>query len=228
MIGLPTQEEPAGYRIRTFQRAVDPDDRDGALVLESPDDDMIAMAVVDVIAETSLTVSVVDQVCATIVDKPSQLKSPLQLLESLNRQLCGTPGLGFVSLLVAVLDTRRHRLTISNAGGFPGSKRTKQGSLSDLGVEGIGLPVGMDPGMQWECIENSVEIGDTLILMGVGMVTSLGVDNNKEPTEQINKMVAAGGGVDAIAQRFEQALDQLTDPEQVLADQIYVLIERLF
>ena len=137
MIGPPSRKDPAGYRTRTFEHSMSAD-RDGALFWESLDEDDTAVVVLDVIAETTVSGNIVDQVRETLSDEPLCLKSPLQLLEMLNRRLCNASWRSFASLLVVVLDAKRHRLTVANPGEYPVLKRTNQG-ICALTVAGCRL-----------------------------------------------------------------------------------------
>ena len=91
------------------------------------------------------------------------------------------------------------------------------------------MPIGIDHETKWECVDHSIEVGDTLFFMSGGMATALDVKDSKEPgIERICEMTMVGGDVDVIAQRLEQALDEHSDPEAVNGDRIFVLIERSF
>jgi serine phosphatase RsbU (regulator of sigma subunit) len=226
MISMQTERVPNGYRIRSLVQEVGKS-RDGALYQQRLDDDVTAFAVIDVTTEPMVTRNYLEEIIETLADEPDLLRSPPVVFESLNRRLCDDPTPVFASILAAALDVATHRLTFSNAGSHPVFKRRKNGQIDNLGVDGIGFPLGIDHGFQWQRGDSEVEIGDTLLMLGVGMETALDTDSQSLGIDRMLEIYSSGGGVDEVALRIENAIAQHADPDAIESDRVAVLIERV-
>lgn len=227
MIAMRKEFEPNGYRVRSLVQEVGKR-RDGALYQQRLDDDVTAFAVIDVTTESMVTRNYLDEIIETFADEPDLLRSPLVVFESLNHQFCDDPMPVFASILVVSLDVATHRLTFSNAGLHPVVKRRKNGQIDDLGVDDIGLPLGIDNGFEWQRGDCEVEIGDTLLMLGAGMATALDTDSQSLGIDRMLEIDSSGGGVDEVALRIENAIAaQHAEPHATESDRVGVLIERV-
>jgi serine phosphatase RsbU (regulator of sigma subunit) len=226
MISMRKEREPNGYRVRSLVQEVGKS-RDGALYQWQLDDDVTAFAVIDVTTEPMVTRNYVEEIIETLADNPDLLRSPPVVFESLNHRFCDDPMPVFASILVVSLDVATHRLTFSNAGSHPVYRRRKNGQIDDLGVDDIGFPLGIDHGLEWQRGDCEVEIGDTLLMLGVGMETALDTDSQSLGIDRMLEIYSSGGGVDEVALRIENAIAQHADPDAIESDRVGVLIERV-
>ena len=198
-----------------------------SLYQQQLDDDVSAFAIIDVTAEPMVTRNYLDEIIETFAEEPELLRSPPVVFESLNHRLCDDPTPLFASILVVSLDVSTHRINYSNAGLQPFYKRRKNGKIDDLDIDGIGLPLGIDYGLQWQRGDCEVEIGDALLMLGIGMATALDTDNQSLGIDRLFENYSRGGGVDEVALRIENAIAQNADPYAIESDLVCVLIERI-
>ncbi len=93
----------------------------------------------------------------------------------LNTQLCdGMPSGRFVTLALIRLDLRRHRYTFANAGHLPPLRRHADGTASYLSHDRSNLPIGIDPSVEYESVEGTLEPDDSLILFTDGVNEAIG------------------------------------------------------
>ncbi|MGI9473376.1 MAG: SpoIIE family protein phosphatase [Rubripirellula sp.] len=225
MISMRNERAPNGYQIRSLVQEVGKC-REGALYQQRLEDDVTAFAVIDVTTEPMVTGNYVDDIIETLADDPGQLRRPLAVFESLNRRYCDDPVPVFAHVLAAAIDERTHRLTFSNAGLHPVFLRRKNGQLDHLGVDGIGLPLGIDRGSQFHCGDCDLEIGDMLMMLGVGMATALDTEDELG-IDRILKIYSSGDGVDEVALQIELAIAQQTDQDVIESDRIGLLLQRV-
>ena len=108
----------------------------------------------------------------------------------------------FATLIVVVLDPRRHVATVCNAGHLPGFLRSPSGGVSMV-ADGLGgLPLGMaGPGACFETCEMSLPPGATLVLFTDGISEALDHDQVCYGFDRLEAALQAGGAGAADAGR---------------------------
>jgi serine phosphatase RsbU (regulator of sigma subunit) len=108
----------------------------------------------------------------------------------------------FATLVVVVLDPRRHVATICNAGHLPGFLRGPSGGVTMV-ADGLGgLPLGMaDPGACFETCEMPLPPGATLVLFTDGISEALNRDQECYGFDRLEATLQAGGAGAADAGR---------------------------
>jgi len=108
----------------------------------------------------------------------------------------------FATLVVAVLDPRRHVATLCNAGHLPGFLRTAAGEVGTV-ADGLGgLPLGMaGPAAQFQTCQVPFEPGATLVLFTDGISEALDHEQGCYGFERLDAALRAGAGGAADAGR---------------------------
>lgn len=97
----------------------------------------------------------------------------------------------FATLVVAVIDPGSHRLSIVNAGHMPPLLRTAAGSVTAIGVEASGLPLGVDPEQSYRATDVEMPAGATLVCYTDGISEALDHAQRPYGFERLNRVIAA-------------------------------------
>lgn len=97
----------------------------------------------------------------------------------------------FATLVVAVVNRDSHRLSIVNAGHMPPLLRTAAGSVTAVGVEASGLPIGVDPEQSYRATEVEMPAGATLVCYTDGISEALDHTQRPDGLERLNRVIAA-------------------------------------
>jgi len=100
----------------------------------------------------------------------------------------------FVTLVVAVLDPRRHVATICNAGHLPAYLREPSGAVRAVADELGGLPLGMDAAASYRSCEVAIAPGGTLVLFSDGISEALDHEHRCYGLERIAGVLRAARG----------------------------------
>ena len=97
-----------------------------------------------------------------------------QAMARLNRAFCDSGWEDrFVTIVLAVLDPRRHEVTMANAGHLPPLWRHAAGGIEPVGLAESGLPLGVDRNAEYAPFALSFAPGDSLILYTDGITEAL-------------------------------------------------------
>ena len=108
----------------------------------------------------------------------------------------------FATLVVAVLDPRRHVATICNAGHLPAFLRSPTGDVSTVADDLGGLPLGMaGPGASFQTCEVPLPPGATLVLFTDGISEALDHEQACYGFERVEAALRGGGPAAAEAGR---------------------------
>lgn len=121
----------------------------------------------------------------------------------------------FATLVVAVFDPTRHRLSVVNAGHMPPLLRTAAGSVTAIGVEAAGLPLGVDPEHVYAATDVEVPAGATLVCYTDGISEALDHAQRPYGFERLTRIVA-----EATAAAGDVGRRILADVERHAAGQI--------
>ncbi len=96
--------------------------------------------------------------------------SPAEVLTRVNRHVCnGGIDSRFVTMILAELDTQRHRITLANAGHEAPLIRRASGIVERLEMPGSGLPLGIVADQAYAPISLDLEPGEILVLHSDGL-----------------------------------------------------------
>ena len=97
----------------------------------------------------------------------------------------------FATLMVAVFDPGAHRVSLVNAGHLPPLLRTAEGSVTAIGTEAAGLPLGVDPEHTYRETAVDVPPGATLVCYTDGISEALDHAQRPYGFERLTRVVAA-------------------------------------
>jgi len=121
----------------------------------------------------------------------------------------------FATFVAAVIDPRTHRATLVNAGHLPAYVRDAKGSVTAVGPEQGGLPLGMAAEWEYRASEIAIEPGTTLVFFTDGISEAMDVEDRLYGLERLEAQVGKpGGSPEEIGRRI------LTDVERHTAGQI--------
>ncbi|HVW00247.1 MAG TPA: SpoIIE family protein phosphatase [Planctomycetaceae bacterium] len=142
------------------------------------------------------------------------------VLTELNAGLA-TCGLGhrFVTFVAAVLDPRRHEVTIVNAGHIPPLRVRPTGEVELVGGEASGLPLGIRQDHQYKQFTLPLEPGDTLVFFTDGVTEAMSDDDEMYGMARLRRVVAEpqgsvhelGSGLIADVENFSGGRPQCDD-----------------
>ncbi len=96
----------------------------------------------------------------------------------------------FVTMVVAVIDPRLHRLTLVNAGHMPPLLRDAAGKVSEIGGEQAGLPVGVIEDYEYESFECDFNPGDFVTIYTDGFSEAMNSQRELYGLERIECIIA--------------------------------------
>ena len=100
-------------------------------------------------------------------------------LSHLNTEIASS-GLGyrFITFVLAILDYEANTITIANAGHLPPLCRKSDGSISHLGVNETGMPLGIAKEQHYEQLEIALEPDDTILFYTDGVTEAMNEKND--------------------------------------------------
>jgi len=99
---------------------------------------------------------------------------PSQAVARLNRAFCDSVWEDrFVTMVLAVLDPRRHEVTVVNAGHLPPLLRRGRNAVSPIGVGDAGLPVGVKREADYKEVKMQLAPGEALVLYTDGITEAM-------------------------------------------------------
>lgn len=214
------------YRTARFHQSAGQDLDAYALLNRSPGGATVFI-IADVADQTILPSRALPDFENSIDSNQTLLDAPLEILSLMNRRLCKDPLTSFATVVVAMIDHERDRLVVSNAGGHPALIRSHDGDLVELGTEGIGLPLGIASACSWEVTEATLEVGDSVLILGAGMVSAFDTRDEQEGLNIICEVLKQVGDANEIAEQLGKMLESHTAPDAIDCDRVFAVIERL-
>ncbi|MFM7161721.1 MAG: SpoIIE family protein phosphatase [Planctomycetaceae bacterium] len=127
--------------------------------------------------------------------------SPAQAMSELNQRFAdGSLGHRFITMLMLTVRPGSSELTMVNAGHPPPLLRSADGTVSSLGIQCSGLPVGIEPGPSYQQSRFELRPGDTLLLFTDGVTDAENPERRWFGLERLKEMFARAG----------------TDPESII------------
>jgi serine phosphatase RsbU (regulator of sigma subunit) len=98
-------------------------------------------------------------------------------MEGLNEEF-STSGVGhrFVTCILAVLDLKTHRITLSNAGHLPPILRHSGGEVEQIEQKSAGFPLGVERDYEYSQVEFELQPGDSMLLYTDGTSEAVNAD----------------------------------------------------
>ncbi len=132
-------------------------------------DGRIGILVADAEGHSSPAAVLMAMTCALFYSCDGDLGDPVQVLDYLNRHLCGLAEPSFVTALYAVYDPRHQSLTVGRAGhGYPIIYETASGRAREWSLPGV-MPLGIDAFSAVPVVEVQLHPGDRCLLYTDGI-----------------------------------------------------------
>ncbi|MCH9655278.1 MAG: SpoIIE family protein phosphatase [Planctomycetes bacterium] len=91
-------------------------------------------------------------------------------VEAINDHMCDSAVEGrFVTYVLAILDTRKHHVSLVNAGHMSPMILKPDGSIDEFPEESIGMPIGVMEGFPYEVVERDLAPGEIVVLFTDGV-----------------------------------------------------------
>lgn len=116
----------------------------------------------------------------------------------------------FITAAILSYDPRTHILRYANAGHPPVILKTPQGELLELS-HNSGIPLGVDPGWQWQNTELQIEAGSVLVSYTDGLTEALSPEGKQFGSERFKDVIAQTNGT---AKDYQNALVQAVQQHQ--------------
>lgn len=97
----------------------------------------------------------------------------------------------FVTMLAAVINPTTSELTMVNAGHMAPFLRRRDGSVTDIGEEAAGLPLGVSEGYEYESYTHKVEPGDLLTIFTDGFSEAMNSDGELYGLERLKEQLSS-------------------------------------
>jgi serine phosphatase RsbU (regulator of sigma subunit) len=97
----------------------------------------------------------------------------------------------FVTMIVAVVDPREHRLTIVNAGHMAPLLRSGSGKVEELGDDVAGLPLGVAAEFEYESYARAIEPGDCVMIYTDGFSEAMNAQRELYGIERLMQQLCA-------------------------------------
>lgn len=120
--------------------------------------------------------------------------TPEKALADLNAEICSSGvGLRFITFILAVLDPKKHTVSIVNAGHMaPLLRKSADGTVEPVAQEKSGMPLGVLKKQTFHVETISLEPGDTLVLYTDGVTEAMDQDNNLYHKDRLVKYLESG------------------------------------
>ena len=150
------------------------------------DKDHLAIIVADVVGHGIAAAMLMAKVSAESRFALATTKSPAAAVNLLNDKLTEMNLNRFVTLVLCLLNTKDNTVEIVNAGHMPPIIRSgASGELTELPLDGSGVPVGILAGYQYESTKVKLAQGDVVVLYTDGINEAMDAQDKQLTTERM-------------------------------------------
>ena len=130
--------------------------------------------------------------------------SPAEAMGRLNRVFCDSGWEDrFVTMVLAVLEPRRHEVAIVNAGHLPPLLRRRSGGVETLAQDETRLPLGVDHDVDYVQHTLPLTPGDTLVLYTDGITEAMNATDELYGSQRLLTLLGSEGeGVSPLGRRI--------------------------
>lgn len=122
----------------------------------------------------------------------ASIDDPAVAVEKINTAFCnGDWEDKFVTMIVAVVDPKDHKLTLVNAGHMAPILRRNGGAIEVVGEEAAGLPIGVAADLPYEAVTRTLEPGDFLTAFTDGFSEAMNADRDLYGLERLMEQVSS-------------------------------------
>jgi serine phosphatase RsbU (regulator of sigma subunit)/pSer/pThr/pTyr-binding forkhead associated (FHA) protein len=191
-------------------------------------DGRLAVAVGDVSGKGVAAALFAAKVMSDIRYQAAGVNDPAALLRGLNQTLAARDCEGmFVTLAIAVIDSRTRRLTVAGAGHPLPIVRDSAGQVTTIGKTGD-APLGVDAGSRFAQHEYEFEPGDAVLMYTDGVVEALSGTNELFGHERLCDTIAGGSADPArLVREVAESVDVFAGEQPQSDDLTVVCFQRV-
>ena len=137
---------------------------------------------------------------------------PARVVGLLNRSLCENEAAGkFVTFLLTLLDTRRHQLTVINAGHMGPIFRRAGGRIKVIGQDESGPPLGVVNDQAYLAVTTEIDPGDVIVLYTDGVTDAMSPSGELFGMKRLERcLTTAPHGASLVGQAVRDAVQAHT------------------
>jgi len=157
-------------------------------------DGRLAVVVADVVGHGIAAAMLMAKLSAEAGICLAKEANPAIAVTTLNHRLCELRLDRFVTLVIAVLDTQTHEVTIVSAGHMPPIIRRAVGTIEEPGKEEAGVPLGIVDGMEYRQCSVQLQPGESLTLYTDGLDEAANKDGKQYSIARMKEQISASDG----------------------------------
>ncbi len=139
-------------------------------------------------------------VCPEIRHAVRSGASAVEVLTKVNRHVCdGGFDCRFVTMILAELDPRNHRVTLAKAGHECPWIRRADGRVEQLELPGSGLPLGVLPTATYTPTSIDIRPGEVLVLQSDGLTDAQNPQMQRFGAERVERTLSKAKGGASVA-----------------------------
>jgi serine phosphatase RsbU (regulator of sigma subunit) len=155
----------------------------------------LAVALADVSGKGIAASLLVARLSAEVRYCLAALPTAAEAMERLNNTFCESRWEDrFVTMVLAVLDPRRHEVTLVNAGHWPPLLCGRGQSVTSIGEATAGLPLGVDGETRYQQCSINLEPRDCLVFFTDGITDAWNLAGEQYRPERLKEQLAAWAG----------------------------------
>jgi serine phosphatase RsbU (regulator of sigma subunit) len=112
------------------------------------------------------------------------------IMRQLNRFVWDSSAM-LITFVMCVLDPRKHELTVLNAGHYAPLRRATDGTVTELGRDKSGVPLGIDLQADYHPAQFRVEPGECILLFTDGICDAVSAKDERYGNDRIVRMVSS-------------------------------------
>ncbi len=142
-------------------------------------DDKTAIVIADVVGHGVAAALLMAKVAAESRFAIAATDCPAKAMEQINKSLSQLNLDKFVTLLLVMIDRKKHHVQIVNAGHMPPLLKKQDGTVELLGKDDSGLPLGISTDETYHCFDFTLAPEDVLVLYTDGINECLDKEGNQ-------------------------------------------------
>jgi len=192
-----TRPAVAGYEFFDFYRPAHQIGGDYFDYLHLPDD-RVGVIVADVVGKGVAAALLMAKLSAEARFCLASGGDAAAAVSMLNRRLCELHLDRFVTAVVALLDSKRHEVSIANAGHMAPILRTKDGKVMEPSSAEAGLPLGIDETPDYSQAKVHLGPGESLTMYTDGLNEAVSETGEYFTIDRIRKRIQATSGLPSV------------------------------
>lgn len=156
-------------------------------------DDLICLSFGDVAGKGVPGALIMSRISSCVQNVMPFIHDPHLAIEKINNHMCANMVEGrFVTYQLIVLDTKKHRLRMVNAGHMSPMIRKPDGTIEEFSDEITGLPIGVMEGFPYDVVERDINPGELFVLFTDGVDEAMDPNSNLYTLERMREVILNG------------------------------------